>query len=546
MSNKKDKSYAEIISEAAKEIKAKASKDLKKVKEELNKPLFESKKDKTKGSEENKEPTLKSKESSKEATSNFKDNKEESKASDDDKSSSPALDRKNSKKEYKKQHPIKYKLKLLLKILLCLLMVLLVSIYVLYIVSHKDNNRDPNTYNNVTSTELIEKNMVDAFKDTKNIGLISFDIPESDINQMLFNASTHILSSDVISMYYESKDEHHYFCFDLTPRLLVNTRVVIDTVIEGYTEDYDVVLGISNVSMGKLPYLNKEKFLNQSFFDNLAKFSNLPIRYNVDAKKIITSPLKLYEYFPSGELFDVVKEMVELKKSILTPSNNSLFGFNIDLSSFRKVGNRYNHSESEVIDLEDRLTSVVNEEYFNGFEVGESKVACSFSLEEYNSLIKSALPELFESKFQSELSSSASYIKIKDVYTSLMVDEIIYTFVVDINGYEVDFDITTLGCDSGVGFTFYSFIDLKASSGGVTFDRYSECYSWFSSYLLDAFTLLDETYEFFNYQDTNLLVYLDFAYIIDQIDASTFRFAFELVLNNITNSSFDFVVTRLI
>lgn len=199
-----------------------------------------------------------------------------------------------------------------------------------------------------------------------------------------------------------------------------------------------------------------------------------------------------------------------------------------------------------VIDLEDRLISIINSDYLDTFSLGESKVACSFTLDECNALIKSALPEFINSRFTCELTNNVAYIKIKDIYASFMVDEIIYMIVVDISGYEVDFDIATVLCESSPGFTFYSLLDLNATSGGATFSRYSECYSLCSSYLIDKLKSLDKTYEYFHYQDTNLLFYMDFGYIIDQIDAFTVRFAFELLLNNITSSSFDFVVTRLI
>lgn len=454
---------------------------------------------------------------------------------------------KNNKKniktqKYKENHPIKYKAKVLLTAFLCLLLVLLTAIYILYIVTHKDKNRDNNTYNETSNTSLIEKNIVDAFKDTSSTGKISFNVPTSDINQMLNNASTHILNNNVKSMYYESNGGHHYFCFDLKPKLFVKTRVVIDTVFEGITGDFDMILGISNVSMGKLPYLQKDKFLNESFFNEVSKYSNLPISYNESIKKIVVSPLKLFDYLPNEDLFDVVKELAIAKSQILTPSNNSLFGFTIDLSSFRKIGIRHEEEYTSVIDLEDRVTSSVTTEFLSGLSVSESKIACSFSLDEFNAYLGLNKLALMKTEFVSELSSSNVVVEIKDLYASFLADKIQYTLVIDINGYEIDYDIDTSSAISGVKFKLNTLHDVIAKSGGVSFNKDSSTYSLLSSYLFNTLTKLSNTYDFFSFSDSNKLFSIDFGYITSTFDPF---YSFELKLNSISQA-FDFVVTKLI
>lgn len=455
------------------------------------------------------------------------------------------MDKNNKKtdtKQYEEKHSRKYKVKVFLTAFLCLFLILVTAVYILYIVTHKDKNRDNNTYNDNANTSLIEKNVVDAFKDTEMTGKISFNIPTTDVNQMLHNASTHILNEKVKSMYYESDGEHHYFCFDLKPKLFVKTRVVVDTVIEGFTEDFDMVLGISKVKMGKLSYLNKDKFLNQSFFEEVSKYSSLPISYNGDIKKIVVSPPKLFDCFPSGELFDVIKELVNGNPQIMTPSINSLFGFNIDLSSFRKTGIRHESSNVDVINLEERVTSNVTQDLLDTLSAGESKIACSFTVDEFNAYLRLNKPTLVKSEYLNGLTDNVISIETKDLYASFLADQIQYTLVIDINGYEIDFDIDTSSALSGVKFKFNILHDVVSKSGSVSFNKESSTYGALSSYLFDTLTKLGESYSFFTFNNANKLFSIDFGYVVNSFEPF---YSFELKLNSVSQT-FDFVVTKLI
>lgn len=79
------------------------------------------------------------------------------------------------------------------------MVVLLTATYITYLVTHKDKNRNDNTYSNNDNVSLIEKNMIDAFSNTKDTGKFSFRLSDQDINQMLKNAPNDvmILSSSI-------------------------------------------------------------------------------------------------------------------------------------------------------------------------------------------------------------------------------------------------------------------------------------------------------------------------------------------------------------
>lgn len=168
--------------------------------------------------------------------------------------------------------------------------------------------------------------MIDVFYNTKDTGKFSFKLSNQDINQMLKNASNNVLPSNAESIYYESKDNHHYFCIDLKPKLFVSTRVVIDTSIVGVTITNEVVLQINKVSMGKLPYIKQANYLNEDFFNKLSEYSLLPIKYiklEIDEKSQLKNKIKYSnEKFRIEKLYnmhgDYVRDIIKLHQ-IYTP-----------------------------------------------------------------------------------------------------------------------------------------------------------------------------------------------------------------------------------
>ena len=349
-------------------------------------------------------------------------------------------DKRAKVKEEKENHPFKHKLKVLLTLFLCLVVVLLIATYITYLITHKDKNRNPNAYRNNDNVSLIEKNMIDAFSNIKDTGKFSFRLLDQDINQMLKNASNDVLPSNAESIYYESKGNHHYFCIDLKPKLLVETKVVIDTLIEGVTIDNLVILQIIKVSMGKLPYI-KDTFLNEEFFSKLSEYSLLPISYSKDSKRIIINPVSFMEYFPSGDQIDILKELINSKPDIIKATGDSLFGFDIDFSSFRSSNQVNPNRSEEVIDLKARVESSITEDFLDSIPSGESKVACSFTLGELNRLIYNSINVLDKEIHGHSLTENKCVLGITDVFGYVESGNFIYRVVFSINAYEIDFDV---------------------------------------------------------------------------------------------------------
>lgn len=443
-----------------------------------------------------------------------------------------------------KKTPKNKKLKKILLIAVSSILVLSLLIYLLFIFTHKDKGRDNHDYSDTSSVSLIDKNMVDAFKDTKNTGKISFSLSDDDINQMLHNASNHVLSDKQESLYFESKGNNTFaFYVDLKPTLGVKTRIEIETTFEGYSSSGDSYLKVSHVSMGKLPYTHKDKYLNESFFLEIAKYSLLPISYSESSNKIRVSSYSFLEYFPDGELFDVIKELVNSKKDILSPSNTSLFGFNIDLSSFRNVNHKSSANHIEV-DLLSRVKSKLTEEYLDTFTLGDSKVVDSISLDEYNSLLSESMLNNDSCTLSSDLTLNKVELKVKELYSSLDVDEITYTFVLDINEYEIDVNVKSLEVNKEPDFNLNVIINNKVNVGEIIFEDDSYIGNMFLSFLKNAFTVLDDTYSIFTYISTSKLLNISFKEAITSLDYMTSSFAFDVGIDNINLDRFNLIVTK--
>ena len=72
------------------------------------------------------------------------------------------------------------------------MVIFMTATYIIYLVTRIDKNRNPNTYNENSYVSLIEKNMIDAFSNTKDTG--KFLLSDSDIYQMIKNTSDHVLN----------------------------------------------------------------------------------------------------------------------------------------------------------------------------------------------------------------------------------------------------------------------------------------------------------------------------------------------------------------
>ena len=444
------------------------------------------------------------------------------------------------KKDNKKKHK---KLKIWLTIVSCALVVLLTATYVTYLITHKDKNRNPNTYNENLSVSLIEKNMIDAFSMSKDTGKFSFTLPEQDINQMLKNAKDHIVEDYVESIYYEAKDNHHYFYIDLKSKLLVETRVVFDTSLEGLTSDNALVLQIDKVTMGKLPYLNKAKYLNEEFFKSLSEYSLLPIKFDNSSKKLIVEPLKFMDYFPSGGYMDFLKELISLKPEIMKPSLTSLFGFEIDFTSFRSSKYVIPKRSESIQNIKEVVDSSITEDFIDSLEYDVPTSACTLSLANLNGVISKYLNVFEKEIYSSELSQNQCLLGFSDLYVIMDSNTFTYRIRFSINGYDIDFDVTSEVVDPSNNLLLKIVTGLECKTNELEIPHESNIREIVIKNLNKALINMVASYEYMSYVVGDLSLSLDFSYIFSSIPGYLV-FEGSIIPAYTEEPYFDFVITK--
>ena len=434
-------------------------------------------------------------------------------------------------------------------IILCAIIVFLIgSTYVCYIVTHKDKNRAPKLDVTYKTTDIYNKAIVESFSNTKDSGRISFSFSDQDINNLLNVAKEKVLDNKEEALYYELNNNNPTFYIDLKPRLGVKTRVKLSLELVTLTESHTFEYKVSSVTMGKIPYTNKGRYLTESFFESISKYTSLPISYNKSSNKVNISPLDIFDsFYPKDGLFKVINDLVNKDKSIISLSSSNPFSFDIDLSLFRNN----NHISSvtklgDDINLYNKAKGLLTEEYLdNIYTHDEGATLTKISLEEYNSLISSSLVDKESSRLTSNLTNEVVIISIKELYSSFSVDKITYTFVLSINGYEIDINIDTLSVESLEKFELLETINNKVMISSYEFSMSSDIGVIFMTYLDNALSSLDElSNSVIKYEESSRLLTISFKDIINNLDYNVSPFIFTLAMDNINLDGFNLIITK--
>ena len=447
------------------------------------------------------------------------------------------------KKKEKVELSKKEKLKKILSIWLCSFLVLLIVVVMFVYYGYRDPYRNPYKKTEVTPTSLIEKNIIDGFKDTKDTGKFSFRLSNDDLNQMLSNVTKEDLGKRGESMYYITLEDHHYFMVDLKGFAYFKSRVVVDTQILGYTENSEVLLGINKVTTGRLRY-TKTEYFSESFFDMVSEKSLLPIKYIKKSNALMVSPLKFLDYLPDGELINVVKDLVISKPSVVSFVNDSPFGFDIDLSSLRSSHFKEYSEAGEMVDLISNFRSEVpNDIYLSLEEDAESNIY-NLSLDDYNKVLRYAFnTKNISETYVSSLTENKLVIQVEDIYSVLEVDVIKYIFNVSINGYMINLWVDSSLFNVGANFISKYALDTKVQSNSCSFDLDSKTGILFLGYINSVFEYLDLNTSFINYDNTSLVMSLDFSDLLNDY-SGLMSCLCKIRQDNISLNKFSFFVTK--
>ena len=431
--------------------------------------------------------------------------------------------------------------KIIILISLIFFIIFTFFIFIFYYATHGDSKRNENVNEGNSNISLIEKNLVEGFKDTKTTGIYSFRLPDKDINQMLLSINKDSLWKNAESVYYENKDEHHFYV-DLKPRLFLKTRVDVLLFDEGQIENtYTKSIKIIYKKMGKLQYLPSR--LNYAEFSNeISNKTLLPVTYNSDS--FVISPVTLLDYFPNQKVLSYLKELINIKPECLTLDNNSLFGFDINLSLFRDNSLIKEISYDKEM-LDSKVQSSLSSAFLSSISEGESKAACSLSISNINGLISSKLDLNPQERLISSLSNRMVLVGINDVFITLK-DQTHLSFitVISFNGYEIYVEnvsqIETYESDLEITFMLndkYLFKNKELSGGE------NQILNSIKNSLLSTLIHLDSEYNFFSYEQQNNSFTIDLRNVGDSVPYF-FMYEGTIAPNLAIPSGFDVIISK--
>ena len=420
------------------------------------------------------------------------------------------------------------------------LLVCLIAVYVLYIFTHKDNNRNTRGATKSENIALIEKNLVDGFKNTKTTGKFSFRLSDEDINSMLSNIEKEDLWKNAESVYYSSEQEHHFYV-DLKRKLGVDTRIDAKLLDQGKVENtYTKNVFIEKETMGKLDYVFHKLDL-KAFTLKLADKCNLPVTYSDSVFTL--SPLRFLEYMPNDTVKSYLNELIVLKPECVSLDENSLFGFDIDLSLFRTF-TPTKVIEDEDVNFSEKLTTSLIPEFFSSLTVGEGKVACSFSIGEINKHLSSVAPNNGVEHLEHSLTTTKADIGVDDVFVYLKdANRLSFVLPVSFNGYCIYIENVS-SIEEGLVemkmiFTFpntYSLNDAAIEQTSVFKQKAS-------SMLFDCLKELADEYDYFKFNQNNGTLIFDLSYVGNEISHFDL-YDSSMVVNYADAFDFEIVITK--
>ena len=368
-----------------------------------------------------------------------------------------------SKDNKNKKHK---KVRVILTIIVLTLLTLILTLLFLFLYLIKDNNKSRYQNRGLDYSEIIKKNYIDGFLNSKNTKEFSYILPREDVNELLSIGVSSLNDKHIKNIYYDVDESNiNYFCVDISSSF-VKSRVVISTTTS-LKDSSTYSLSIHSVTIGKVnafKYLENKGYLTSRYLDEYFKNCHLPVTYDESTRAFEITPLSVIDEFPSSEIGNkLFSKAKTLKNSFKL--NNNIFGFNLDLS-------RLNDSDSNYIDVDYSSINNIHDElldscetFYPSMEIDETKIVYSLNEETINKLVKSSFASsykgpsstwygvtlvhtLFSSttskeEIVSSLTKNKLVYGIKGVNVYLNnIDKITFKIFIYINGYLIDKDIS--------------------------------------------------------------------------------------------------------
>ena len=447
----------------------------------------------------------------------------------------------------------KKKIKAILVAIVSLIVVLSMILVVIFTALLKDKNRSNHTSSEIAYSEIIKKNYINGFRGISTSGEFSFSLDSSDINELLSIGVKEKNDRYIENIYYESKDEHHYFYVDLT-HVLVKSRVVIDTIKSPLFEDGETHLAIKRCTIGKidaLSYLQKKGYLTSDWINDYFNKCHLPISYNQDTLSFVIKAPTFIDDFPSSKLGDTLFSLIKESKDSFIRENSSLFGFNVE---FTKLGTDDEFTEvdtSSELSLYQNIKDGCESVDFTMMSIGESKVGYSLKENELDKLVNKVISSSYKEEIKSEYTSNKVYFDLKGVKTSLdQTSKIKIKLYYSVNDYLIRVDEELEFLDLSTTSKFNSLLEAKYTLKVKDYTFTGKENKYVSFFINDLCLLLKSLESLqsniFIFEETTSSIYVDSKSMNSEFSTPSLRNSKKSVVINIVNKSIDFTLTKTV
>ena len=443
----------------------------------------------------------------------------------------------------------KKKLKAILIIIASFIVVVGITLTIVIASLYKDKNRSNYSKTDITYNYIIKKNYVRGFNSTALDGNFSFSLPNEDINELLSHGVKQLNDKYIENIYYDFKEDHHYFYVDLT-KTLVKTRVVIDTVKSPLFEDGETYLVINRCTMGKVDAFNKLKkkgYLTSKWIDDFFNKCKLPVTYNEETLSFLVKPISLIDSFPSTSISDTFFSLFKENSRTLINSNNSLFGFNASFSKLVTDSDFSDIDTSTVPNLYNEIKSACEALNPGMYDFGDTMHAYSLSEDNLNKLLNKAIPETLEEQVKD--GTNFVCFSLKGIKAQIATsDKINFNLYYSINGYLIRVD-TELGFfDMSNTAKFNSLLEEKFTFKIKDFSFQTKQNKYVSFFINQLSSVLNNLAvlqsEIFAFNEEGFALYLDSKEMVDEFSNLSLKDSLKDVVINTVDKTIEFNVIK--
>lgn len=153
-----------------------------------------------------------------------------------------------SKDNKNKKHK---KVRVILTIIVISLLTVILTLLFLFHYLIKDNNKSRYQKRNLDYSEIIKKNYIDGFYNSKNTKEFSYILPTEDVNELLSIGVASLNDKHIKNIYYDVDESNiNYFYVDISSSF-IKSRVVI-TAIPNLKDSSTYCLSINSITIGKV------------------------------------------------------------------------------------------------------------------------------------------------------------------------------------------------------------------------------------------------------------------------------------------------------